>query len=106
MKNIFSSLAKRFQRFANSSSRDTEPVSSPEIRVPPRAKHAFESHPKTASASVAQTSRISLRPGGVHSQPATRKPNEAMSVNSFEFITRQELKRELDVLRRLIESRK
>jgi hypothetical protein len=109
MKKILTSFAKHFRRFtANSFTHDPEPASSPQSPAP-EEKEIFESLAKTPLASVAATSSsISTRKSGIHPQRAILKANEAQSTNSFspDFITRQELKGELDLLRRLIESRK
>jgi len=49
-----------------------------------------------------------MRQGGIHFEQATLQAHETKSANSFSpsFITREELKHELELLRRLIESRK
>jgi len=107
MKKFLASLAKRFRRFAShSSGNDQEPVSPPAFS----GEHdGFDSRAGIASASIAPIPpSVSRHTNGLRSQQALSKPNEMQNARSVnpDFITRDELKREVDLLRRLIESRK
>jgi hypothetical protein len=106
MKKLLTNLAKRFRRFtANSPGHQPElvPTASPQPPVLAEEKDSFESHPKISAASI-----ISRQPSGSNSGQQTLKRNDTRGAASVgaDFITRQELKRELHLLRRLIESRK
>jgi hypothetical protein len=107
MKRILASLVKHLRRFAaHPSGNDTESISPP-------ASAAFAGG-NDGSASRAAISSTSLSPGILRQpgiiQPPQRMPqsNDGKDARPFhpEFTTRQELQRELELLRRLIESRK
>jgi hypothetical protein len=110
MKTILATLAKHFRRLtANSSGTETDPVSSPSPFAFSGQKDGFESPTKNSSAPITTIlSSVSTRQNSLPPQPTIPKLNESKDANSFnrDFITRQELERELELLRRLIESRK
>jgi hypothetical protein len=110
MKNIFTSLAKRFWRLAaNFPEADPETVSSSPLFYSSDERDGVTSHAKISSARTATVLPNTFEQQKIpHSQQGILKPNETRDANSFnpDFITRQELSRELDLLRRLMESRK
>ena len=110
MKKLSDLLAKCFGRF-NWTGIHTGPV--PAFRPEPPVFHAekagFELPAKTSQIVITASSpAASLRPGSTRTQPPAQRANGAGVAPSFspEFITRQELQRELNSLRRLIENRK
>lgn len=110
MKKILAHLAKRFRTFTTNSSRnDPEPVSASESSTFSAENDAFAARRKNPTISGSAISPAASRqPTNLHSQQSIQKLNEASVINSSnpDFITRQELERELELLRRLIESRK
>ena len=111
MKKIFAHLAQRIRRFATDSlERDLGPI--PETL--PRLTADFENKPDSGGRSNAHPSANSAKspnisPQLVHrpAQPVQKSTQARDTVsNNPNFITRQELQREMDLLRRLIESRK
>lgn len=109
MKNILTRLARQFRIFAAGPSGNTESVPSPEPSAFAGKNHAIAPFPGTAPTPLtAITPNASRPPNSLRTGPARPKPNELQNANSFnsDFITREELKRELDLVRRLIESRK
>jgi len=110
MKNIFTSLAKRFRRLAaNFPGAAPETDSSSPLFFSPDEKDGVKSHAKIPSARTATVLPKTFEQQKTPQSPqGIVKPNETRGANPFnsDFITRQELSRELDFLRRLIESRK
>jgi hypothetical protein len=111
MKKIFAHLAQRIRRFATDS-RQHDPGSFPESS--PRITADFEEKADSGQRSNAPRSANSATSPNISPQLAHRpaqlvqkstQAREAVS-NNPEFITRRELQREMDLLRRLIESRK
>jgi len=103
MKKLLTSLLRRLT--ANPSTQDPEPASSPQAPAP--VQEVSVSLAKTPLAPVTSiSSSMPAKKSFVHPQQTVLKSNEAQSINSLDFITRQELRGELDLLRRLIESRK
>jgi len=108
MKAFLANHAKHFRRFAvQSSGKDLGSIPPP---APfPGENHGFESRAKSPSPAIAAMSSIVSKPTNSLRSPHTRvRQNEMQNARSIhpEFITREELKRELDFVRRLIESRK
>ena len=108
MKRILASLAKRFRTFAgHSTGDDTEPVSSLAPSAPGTENDGSQSRAGISSAQGFATAPIVPTQKRIIQLPMSqpREMKDAASSNP-DFITRQELQRELDLLRRLIESRK
>jgi hypothetical protein len=104
MKKILSDLAKRFRRFTTNSSDHTQSS----VNIPPASiitispsvsgvEGTRRAQPPTASQNAVKNSQAVQSRGLSNGNTFSFSPD---------FITRQELKRELDLVRRLIESRK
>lgn len=110
MKRFLISFAKRFRRAtANSSDDNSESGPSPQPSALFGKEDALEPRSKIPPASnTAISLSASKQQGDLRIQQAVLKSNETGDTSSFnpDFITREELKRELDLVRRLIESRK
>ena len=109
MKKILTNLVKQIRRFAsNSSGHDTEPIPDRRLSSDFKEKAGFESHTHIPPSPIVTTlPDVPTHQRGSRGQPPL-KPTEARPDNSInhDSITRQELQREVDLLRRLIESRK
>lgn len=105
MKKLFISLVNRFRRFTVDSSENGP--QAPDPSLPPTEKDALGSRSNNPFRAIIAPN-ASSRHSGVVTPPAIQKLNEATSTNPsvLNFITREQLHRELHQLRRLIESRK
>ncbi len=109
MKKILISLAQRFRKFtANASGNNAASVAPFQTSVFSEKEDGFELGAKIPSSITTILPGASRPQSDIQSQQALVKPSAMESGNSFppDFVTREELKRELDLLHRLIESRK
>jgi hypothetical protein len=109
MKNFLANLAKRFLEFASDrSGPDTKSVSPAASAAFSTEHDGVESRRGNPPSSTSAISPGVLRSNRPSSRQPFANPNETNSAHSVDsnFITREELKRELDLLHRLIENRK
>lgn len=100
MKKLLTHLANLFRKSA---------TAAPVGKTAPDDSPGPELRPQLASAPPTISSpSIPPRPNIIQTTRATPQPNETRIANSInaDYITRQELRRELELLRRIIESRK
>ena len=114
MKKLFAVLATRFQRLAGNSPGTVPPSAMFQEEMDAGRLSEHLARPSaTGASSGASTREIAFpdprhtrRTSGAGFSTSASPGRNGRDFSSNDFITREELKRELDLLRRLIESRK
>jgi hypothetical protein len=106
MKKLFATLANQFRKFGRTPRPE---ITASAFSIRSAEPEGFGARTKLAGPPLKiMFPHTPPPPGAVQTRQVTQQSSEAKNVGSFgaDFITRQELNRELDLLRRLVESRK